>query len=774
MPQRRSFAILLLVLALILYALILGGTFNGVISLQITGVTLTMLTAGVASWLAVRWRYHWKWLRTPLNPVLMGAVIAVAIAVFPNLESARRMALGLWFWGLYLGVWILLNDLAANGLPVRWLGDGLLLTGVPVLLFGAVQVRPWLAEWLRIAAAGLPVPFVPPRPSSIIGNPNALGCTLIVMCLLALGRLVLADRRWQRIGWGLYIAASLGLLFLTLSRGAMFGLLAGGGVWLILWKGRALGTAVQRGIQQIRHTKALALILLVATVAAALILLPAFWNVLNDQPGRDFSSTRAIIWDAAVEDFLTHPLTGSGPFTFGKALLQHQSTPPLTAHSHAHSLPLNVAAEMGLPGLAALIALAVAIGFCWVRRWQSELSAGRIWLAAVAAALVAYSAHHLLDMPMMMPSIALMGIMLIVMATVGNREVTSQTVGIDRWRSIAAVGLWALLIVTGWWSYSVKGQYMDALLQANAGDWRGGGEALREVSAADAAMPLYPGVQGYLYGTAAAQGDAAAVQDGIAALEAALALEDVYAPWWANLAVLRQQAGDVSGAIRDMAEAVRRAPQGSMLWLNLGLLYEAEGNAVAAQEAFSQALALNPAIGWASFWTETETRQQALNQFGPEGERPEGFVLAALAAIQHETPQDAIEEINENGAPSGAQAVERVLLALAHEQLGQPDQADLWLDSARLYPLTQADVLWIAVGQAVISMWRGDPEAPERIQAASELFTTGKRGTPFYTGENYAWFHFLRGTFSEQYVPQFMTLADAPLAGLVLDRLVLP
>ncbi len=231
MPQRRSLAIRLLVMALLLYVLLLGATFNGVINLTITRATLAMLTVGVIGWLFVRYRQGWRWHPTPLDGAVLAAGAATLIATLPNLDSWRRIAIGLWYLGLYLGVWMILSDLIANGLPARWLVDGLLVTGIPVLLFGYVQLQGWLGEWLRLLIAGIPVPFTPPRPSSIIGNPNALGSFLVVMIPLALGRMF-QTRRWsERSGWAVYLLAGAGLLFLTLSRGAWLGLLARSVYW---------------------------------------------------------------------------------------------------------------------------------------------------------------------------------------------------------------------------------------------------------------------------------------------------------------------------------------------------------------------------------------------------------------------------------------------------------------------------------------------------------------------------------------------------------------
>lgn len=144
MHSGRERAARLLVMAMVLYALLLGGTFNGMINLTINRATLMLLSIGVALWLGMRWLRKWQWFPTPFDRILLAGLVAVAIAVLPNLESWRRMAIGLWYWGLLVGSWLALADLVANAMPTRWLADGILATGVLVLFF-------WILAGARVA-----------------------------------------------------------------------------------------------------------------------------------------------------------------------------------------------------------------------------------------------------------------------------------------------------------------------------------------------------------------------------------------------------------------------------------------------------------------------------------------------------------------------------------------------------------------------------------------------------------------------------------------------
>ncbi len=777
MQAGRERAARLLVVAVILYSLLLGGTFNGMINLTINRATLVLLSIGVAFWLGLRWLRKWQWSSSPFDRVLLAGLVAVVIAVLPNLESWRRMAIGLWYWGLFLGCWLVLSDLVANGMPTRWLADGILATGVPVLFFGYWQVRGWLVEWMRLAAAGIPVPFVPLRPGSIIGNPNALGSVLIVVVLLAVGRIVQEQRLLFRLGWAAYLLLCAGLLFLTLSRGAWLGLVVGwlGWLGLLVWRRgltslpawRAWWRALERG------QRALILGGVGVMILAGVLLLPAAWRAVS-QPGRT-PETRQVIWDAALAEFMAHPLTGTGPFTFGRGLLLHQSTPPRTPHSHAHNLILHVGAEAGVPGLLVLLWGAVVAGRAWVQRWHAAREARPTMdVAAAGVALAALLTHQLLDMTVMMASVALLGIMLLVMATGNAHAQSSVQVGARHWRGAVVAGLWALLLVTGWWSYGVRAGYLDGLLMASRGEWRLGAERLAQAVAQDPAMPLYPAQRGYVLGVAAARGDDSALAEAVASWERALALEDVYAPWWANLAALRWQAGDTTAAVRDLQEAIARAPESPTLWLNLGRYHEVAGDRDAAQNAYVEALGLHPAWRRDPFWQETALRQQALAAFEAERGAASSSVDRALALLYAGDASGARDALLADPLTASPYAARRVILALACEQVGLSGQADLWLASAQLYPHAPDDDAWMAVGQVGLAIWRGDPRAEQWVaQAEALLYPTG-RGSGFPGGENLAWFHFLREAFPQQLLPQLLTLPESPAAAALLEWITRP
>ena len=165
-----------------------GGTFNGVVLPQIKWVTLVLMTIIVALWLVTRWRQKWIWYRTSLDNVLILWAMAFGLSLLANSEVWRRILIGLWFVGVYLGVWYIVQDALANGALKRGLlVDAFLFAGLLVLIFGYIQLGSSSFDLAQ---------FRLPRPGSTIGNPNSLGAYLIVLIALAAGRA--AARAWMR------------------------------------------------------------------------------------------------------------------------------------------------------------------------------------------------------------------------------------------------------------------------------------------------------------------------------------------------------------------------------------------------------------------------------------------------------------------------------------------------------------------------------------------------------------------------------------------------
>ncbi len=166
-----------LFILLIVYVLLVGATYTGILT-----PTLRWIDVGIVAGVLVVWAWsqrRWRWQRTPLDLAIVVWIAAFALSLLTNLNSWRRIALGLWFMGVYIGAWYLLAQALANrALRRTWLIDALLIAGVPVVFVGFAQV--WLA-----LISGLPLP----RPVGTLGNANTLAALLVMLIPFTAGRL---------------------------------------------------------------------------------------------------------------------------------------------------------------------------------------------------------------------------------------------------------------------------------------------------------------------------------------------------------------------------------------------------------------------------------------------------------------------------------------------------------------------------------------------------------------------------------------------------------
>jgi putative inorganic carbon (HCO3(-)) transporter len=553
----RSESIVRVVLVLLFtYLVAIGATFNGVLDPQFKIDTLAMVALGAATWLFLHWRRGWVWHRTVLDGVFLLWALAFALSLAANLDVWRRIVMGLWYVGVYVGVWYILHDALANrGVKREMLVDALLITGLIVMLFGYVQSYAWLIH----NGAG-----VLPRPVSTIGNTNALASFLVVLIPFALARFAAARNPLGRIVLGIYSLLAMVLLIFTDSRGAWLGLAAALVVWgaLVFAQRDMLSAARLREWWQGQTTlrKLGVSTGSVVFVGIAVVATARFVDSFS-QPGRTVE-LRTWIYETAFRLFAEQPLNGSGLFTFGRGLERLNSLPPLQPHSHAHSIPFLVAAELGILGVVALVATVVVCLQIMRRNWQIGGSANKPLLAGAAASVVGFGVHHLTDTPAMMPVIALVGLLALVLAAAPISPEAIISAGRRRVQPIVIIVLWAALLASGFWSSHVYTEYVDTLKYAvQTSHYRDAAQRLQSVIDTDPSLALYHAQQAYLWGLAAyLDNDADAAQKGIDAYQRFLTLEPYNAIGWTNLAALDWQVQHSSQAIADMQRAVELAP----------------------------------------------------------------------------------------------------------------------------------------------------------------------------------------------------------------------
>ncbi|HEX8855517.1 MAG TPA: O-antigen ligase family protein [Thermoleophilaceae bacterium] len=147
-------------------------------------------------------------------------------------------------------------------------------------------------------------------------------------------------------------------------------------------------------------------------------------------PGRltQTSSSRGRYWRQAGHIFADHPLGGTGAGTFGTARLRYRND--VLVARHAHGFFAQTMADLGVGGLAVVVAFAIAwlwaaartlgIRISW-RPWRRNANAPpreplrwdaeRVGLAAITLAALAFGLHSAIDWTWFVPGPAVMAIL---------------------------------------------------------------------------------------------------------------------------------------------------------------------------------------------------------------------------------------------------------------------------------------------------------------------------------------------------------------------------
>ena len=212
------------------------------------------------------------------------------------------------------------------------------------------------------------------RPSGSMGHYMTYAGLLMLMLCAALSRLLFDAR--DRAGALVVLPALSVALVVTLTRSAWIGAAAAAGLLLVLRDRRLLALAPVAAV----------VFLAVAPAQVTDRLYSTF--DLRDPTNRD----RLAMLTAGAGMVRDHPLTGIGPGLVEEVYADYRPANAVNeTNPHLHNVPLQIAAERGLPALALWVWFIAAVALDLVRRLREPasrtLAAGG--LAAVAAMLAA-------------------------------------------------------------------------------------------------------------------------------------------------------------------------------------------------------------------------------------------------------------------------------------------------------------------------------------------------------------------------------------------------
>jgi O-antigen ligase len=217
------------------------------------------------------------------------------------------------------------------------------------------------------------------RVNSLFFDPNIYGRFLAIVMLLLTAWLLWARRQREVVAGALLLAVLWGGLVLTFSQSSFTALLVGLAIlgamrWSVKWALILSGGA-----------------LVVAVVFVALAPGAVHLELGNSKSADKATSGRYDLIKGGLKLFKRAPLVGQGSGSFAREYRRAEHVSPERAASASHTIPVTVAAEQGLIGLVAYLALlaaALARLFRGARRVPER--------AAVAAAFVALLAHSMM------------------------------------------------------------------------------------------------------------------------------------------------------------------------------------------------------------------------------------------------------------------------------------------------------------------------------------------------------------------------------------------
>ena len=601
-----------LLLLAVYYAFIGGQTAQGIYDHQWRAITLWLTAIMLGGWLLGRMIGRPKIPRTPLDYPLIFLLVAWVLATLLSVNPTYSRET-LVFFGLYLFFFYLAADLGRWPWLTELLFNAIIAVSGLVWTLGAWQLLRWSQN-------------LPPAPTllegqasdlawvrlSVLGNPNTMASFVALVFPIVLYKLTSASRLATRLLLLLWVVMLAGAGLLTQSRGGLVGLVVAGGFYLAVWWWQRWGGAVagRAGTPAKKW-------LLAGGVVAGLGL--ALWLLLNLRSTGGAVGVRQQVMAGALETWQAHPLTGAGPGALGEELVRRQE-PLDTIWADAHNLPLTLAAETGLIGLAGLVWLAAA-GFkqIWLTFRAGDKARWNLAGMACLAALLGFAAHNLVDSLFKFPII-----MLLVAIWAGIWLSPPQAGRSTRyWGYPAMVGAMLLLLALtfmGWWDLRHIGAYNRAVAAVERGDWPAAVDYLQQADQLAPNMPFYQRQLGFVTGyrshllAAAPAGRAEAQRlrdEAIGRYQAALAQVDRLPIDHANLACLLWAAGRPEAAQQQMRQARTLAPENITFRLNLGYYLEQSGDYPAAWEQYGALLAARPDYLHSSYWQQSDLRAGA-------------------------------------------------------------------------------------------------------------------------------------------------------------------
>lgn len=319
---------------------ILAVTFFLPLSLKFSSIFLGL---GALLWLGkmiVLKRLDFK--PTPFDAGIALLVLLSAASIFASPDREFSFYNYYNLMGRYILIYYLVvNNIRSRG-QIKRLMWSMLTSAVVVSLYGLYQyffgANLSALEWVD----GEQFPDLKMRVFSTLENPNLLAGFLVTMMAIAAGLGYKSPENKYKVIYSVLVILFGGCLILTYSRGA----------WLSV-----LAIVAMYGVLCNRKVFWLLLLLPVIAFFAHDALLERFMSIMN--PTDTSSTLRLALWESTVAMIMNNPFFGIGWGAYWMVYPDYDFfiNNANTKIFHAHNMYLNVAAEIGIPGLITFLSI---------------------------------------------------------------------------------------------------------------------------------------------------------------------------------------------------------------------------------------------------------------------------------------------------------------------------------------------------------------------------------------------------------------------------------
>jgi O-antigen ligase len=298
--------------------------------------------AGVRGWIG--------WALTPrgLEWLLMASVVLYALQAAYSADFSKALENMVFFYVPFALLFALLREQRwTRELLLACLGTAMALA----VLFAGIGFVEYYRKHLflnpKVVAANEYSNFF--RVNSLFFDPNIYGRFLALVMLTVMTGVLWSVRRRAVLVGGVVLLWLLAGLVTSFSQSSIAALLLGLAV-LAAWRWDVRGTLYV----------AVALVAIAAVVV--LVAPPSLHLGLSGRGGSASNATsgRTKLVEGGLRLFADRPLQGFGPGSFAQEYRNHEHVDGTNATSASHTIPITVAAEQGIVGLALYVALLIA------------------------------------------------------------------------------------------------------------------------------------------------------------------------------------------------------------------------------------------------------------------------------------------------------------------------------------------------------------------------------------------------------------------------------